>query len=118
MEDESKLSVNRMVEMAMGLSMASLFAQAMNANYTNTARTLNNDQLNTPTRYIHAIIEGVQKGPFTLGEIISLIKAGSITPQSYVWKPGMIKWELAKDVHDIAPSLEQSCMQPPKSESL
>lgn len=116
MDDDSKLSVNKMVEFAMGLSMASLFNQAMNNTFVNTAKKFNNDQLDIPPRYIYAIIGGAQKGPFSLGEVMAFIKSGDITPESYMWKPGMPEWKLAKDITDIAPGLEFMPPQSPKTD--
>lgn len=116
--DDNKLSVNNMVEMAMGLSMASLFSQAMNSAFSNSTRILTNEQLNTPARYIHAIIDGEQKGPFSLGEIMAMIQSGNIVPETYMWKPGMPEWKPAKEITDITPGLEQIPPAGPQNESL
>lgn len=104
--NDSKLSVDNMVNFAMGLSMASLFTKAMDAAYANTARSLNNSQMQTPARYVYAIVGGAQKGPFSLGEVMQMIQSGDITPETYMWKPGMSEWKLAKDITDIAPGME------------
>ena len=93
-----------MVEMAMGLSMASLFASAMNETSKNMSRAVNNEQLSAPSKYVYAIIDGQQKGPYSLGEIKSLIQSGDITPDSWLWKPGMADWQVAKDITDISPA--------------
>lgn len=105
MDDKSKLSVDNMVEMAMGLSMASLFSQAMNSAFANSTR-IQHDPLNTPAKYLYAIIDGEQKGPYSPGEIMAFIHAGSVTPETYMWKPGMPEWKRAKEITDIAPGIE------------
>ena len=118
MEDDSQLSVNRMVEFAMGFSMASLFHKAMETTYANTTPLLNNNQVNTPAKYIYAIIDGQQQGPFSLGEIMDCIRSGKIIPETYIWKPGMQEWKLAKDIEDIAPDVNMVPPQVPKSDGL
>lgn len=117
MDDESKLSVNNMVEMAMGLSMASLFSQAMNSAFSNSTRILKDDPMYAPARYIHAIVNGEQKGPFSSGEIMSMIQSGTIVPETYMWKPGMPEWKPAKDITDITPGLELIPPAAPQNES-
>lgn len=108
MEDGSKLSVNNMVELAMGLSMASLFAQAMNATFQNNARMLGNNEVAVPPKYIYAIIDGQQQGPFSQGEVMQLIRDEKVTLETYIWKAGMPEWKPAKEVTDITPGLEQT----------
>lgn len=95
-----------MVEFAMGISMASLFANAMNSAYVNNMRLNNNDQFIVPPKYIHAIINGKSKGPLSLGDVISMVQSGEITPDTYMWKPGMADWKLAKDITDIGLSFD------------
>lgn len=116
MGDDSKLSVNNMVELAMGLSMASLFTQAMSSTMNNTARMLNNDQVANAPRYIHAIVGGQQKGPFTVGEITAMIQSGDITPKTYMWKPGMPEWKHAEEIGDIGPTFDMAPPAAPKNE--
>jgi len=113
MGDDSKISVNNMMELAMGLSMASLFASAMNTTYKNTARVLDNDQVSAPPKYIHAIVGGVQKGPFSIGEITAMIQSGDITMDTYMWKPGMPEWQFARDISDIGPTFDLTPPQIP-----
>lgn len=92
----------------MGLSMTSVFANAMNDAYNNTKRMVNNHELAEPPRYIHAILNGQQKGPFTLGEVLAMIQAGDITLETFMWKPGMPEWKLAKDIADISPNFTET----------
>lgn len=99
-----------MVELAMGLSMASMFAGAMKNTFANSQPLLNNDQLAAPTRYLHAIVGGEQKGPYTVGEIIAMVESGEITPETYMWKPGMPQWKPAKEIGDLGPGIN---IEPP-----
>ena len=111
---DSNLSIDKMVEMAMGFSMGSLFAKSMNDAYANSAARLNNNQLNEPPRFIHAIVEGKQAGPFSEGEVLALIQQGSITQESYIWKPGMPEWKRASEVDQMKPSFNTQVPEPPK----
>ncbi len=115
--EDGKLSVNNMVEMAMGLSMASLFTQAMNNAAANTNRMINNDRIGVPPRYIHAITDGVKKGPFSVGEIVAMIRSGEVTQDTYLWKPGMLEWKCAKDIDDISLELHDAPPAEPKPEN-
>ncbi len=112
---DSKLSIDNMVELAMGLSMASLFSQAMNSTFQNTVRTLGNDQVAAPPKFIYAMIDGRQAGPMSLGEVAELIRGGKITMETYIWKPGMAEWKPAKEVNDVSPSFE---VAPPEAPNL
>lgn len=101
---DDKLSINNMVELAMGLSMASLFSQAMTNAHNNTARMLDNSQAGAPPRYIFVIVNGTQRGPLTLGEITEMIRTGEVTPETYMWKQGMPAWKRASEIDDINPT--------------
>lgn len=111
---DSNLSIEKMVEMAMGMSMGSLFAKSMNDAYINNSARLNNQQLKEPPRLIYTIIDGQQKGPFSEGEMLDLIQKGSVTPDSYIWKPGMAEWKKASEVDRMNPSFNIQIPEFPK----
>ena len=111
---DSNLSIEKMVEMAMGISMGSLFAKSMNDAYANSAARLNNNQLNEPPKLIHAIINGKQEGPFSEGEILDRIQNNCITQDSYIWKPGMSEWKKASEVDQMKPSFNTQVPETPK----
>ena len=104
--------MNSVVGFAMGISMASVIANAMNSAYTSTMR-LSNDQVVAPPKYIHVIVNGKSMGPLTLGEVISMVQSGDITPETYMWKPGMADWKPAKDINDIGLRFEATPPQIP-----
>ena len=74
--------------------------------------------MNAPAKYIYAIIDGQQQGPFSLGEIMDSIRSGKIVPETYMWKPGMQEWKLAKEITDIAPAVDMLPPETPKNEGL
>lgn len=117
MDDDSKLSIERMMETAMGLSMASLFQQAMTTAGKTLQQSLDPAAPGPPPRYIYAMIGGNQQGPFSLGEIVAHIRAGEITPSTYIWKSGMSAWKPAREVTDLAPELGAVPPQMPQSDT-
>lgn len=118
-------SMNDLMELSMGLSMATVFARAMGGMMDHAMAQVEraNAPLGNPNfapgqistqAYIHAILDGRQQGPFTLNQILSLIREGQITAETYMWKPGMTAWMHAAEIQDIAPDLQ--CVPPPVPE--
>ncbi len=117
MSDDNKMM--DIMGLAMGLSMASLFSQAMGKAMTGSMNQVSAAQaplgdpvfpgqlsaVQASTPYIHAIIGGQQRGPYSLNDVVAMIRRGEITTDTYIWKPGMTAWAQAKDVTDIAPQL-------------
>lgn len=102
---DDNLSMNNLLELAMGLSMTSLFQQTMKITQENLNQQLDPNYTPAPPRYIYAIIEGRQQGPFSLGEVVEYIRKGAITPKTYIWKQGMQNWLPAEQVEDLTPEL-------------
>ncbi len=96
-------SMDKLVEFGMGMAIANQMAQSMN-------QTLNHMQIpgagksmqnsNTETVYF-AVLDGKAAGPFSLIEIARLISEKRIVKETYIWKPGMQKWDLAENVNEI-----------------
>lgn len=57
--------------------------------------------LPTATQFF-AAIDGKQAGPYTLEQLSQLVAAGTITPQTQVWKKGMTAWTIANTVPELA----------------
>lgn len=104
--NNDNLSLENMVEFAMGLSMTTLFNKAMSSSYDTLNSILNQNNAPVPPRYIYAVLDGKQQGPFSLGEVMHLIREGAIKEHTYIWKQGMIDWKQAKDVDDLSPELK------------
>ena len=49
-----------------------------------------------------AAIDGKQAGPYTMAQLSQLTAAGTINPQSQVWKKGMSGWASANTVPELA----------------
>lgn len=46
-----------------------------------------------------------QLGPLTLEQVNELARDGVITPETFVWRPGMGEWKAAQDVPDLGSSI-------------
>ncbi|MGN1046383.1 MAG: DUF4339 domain-containing protein [Candidatus Cryptobacteroides sp.] len=42
-----------------------------------------------------------QKGPYTVSQLNQMLREGSITVESFVWRSGMSEWKMIKDCPDI-----------------
>lgn len=103
MDDKNFLSVENMVNMAMGLSMTSFYANVIGKANDNILKSMDLGG-SGPQRYIYAMINGSQQGPFSLGDLAEHIRSGAVTPETYIWKVGMSEWKLAREVEDIMPT--------------
>lgn len=51
-------------------------------------------------QYVLAL-NGEQKGPFTIAQLNEMLRQGTITVESLVWRSGMSNWLMIKDCPDI-----------------
>ncbi len=59
-----------------------------------------------------AMVRGSQVGPMAQGPLEQLIRAGEVTPKSFVWCEGMAEWRRAETLPQLAGSL--AATRPPK----
>jgi len=57
------------------------------------------------------------KGPFTLEAILALIRAGGITSNTFVWKPGLAAWQPASALPELSPGFAEPKFPPPPEQS-
>ena len=50
----------------------------------------------------HAMIGGVQQGPFDVKALMGKVSAGEVTLRTYLWKAGMADWKRAADVPEVS----------------
>jgi hypothetical protein len=62
-----------------------------------------------------AMVRGSQVGPMPQEPLEQLIRAGEVTPKTFVWCEGMAEWRRAETLPDLAPSL--AATRPPKPAS-
>ncbi len=62
----------------------------------------------------HAMIGGVQQGPFDVKALMGKVTAGEVTLRTYLWKAGMTDWKRASDLPEVSPIFAGG-NQPPAS---
>lgn len=95
-------SMDKLVEFGMGMAIANQMASSMN-------QTLNQMQIPGAGRTMphnneniyYAVIDGSQAGPYSLTELSRLIGEKRIVKETYIWKPGMEKWEMAENISEV-----------------
>jgi len=102
MNEDNFYSIDRLVEFGMGIAVAQQMVKSMNYALSNTQipGPMNPMQSRVPQSY-HVIIEGKQVGPFSEQEMVRLIGDGKIVKTTYVWRPGMVKWDIVENVPDV-----------------
>lgn len=66
-----------------------------------------------PQSQYHISVNGQQMGPFTIPQLSQMAQAGQLTQQTYVWKQGMLNWDFAGNVQELAPLFIQQAPQTP-----
>jgi hypothetical protein len=56
------------------------------------------------------MIEGNQAGPFSEQELSRLISEKKVVKETYIWKPGLVKWEIAEKLPEV---LKLVALSPP-----
>lgn len=101
------MDINEMADAAMGFAMYDSYRKIMDQN----SATLQSS-VPPPVKDWYAILNGTQAGPFTLGEMASMLKSGSVNAGTYVWKRGMEDWLPAESVPEL-----KSVISPSQNES-
>lgn len=103
MNDNDKFfSIDKLVEFGMGIAIADQMVNSMN-------KALNETQIPGAGKVIplqpeivyYAVIDGKQKGPYSITELSRLIAEKKIVKETYIWKPGMKQWDLAQNISEI-----------------
>lgn len=50
----------------------------------------------------HAMIAGVQQGPFDVKALMGKVSSGEVTLRTYLWKAGMADWKRAADLPEVS----------------
>lgn len=96
MSDDNSL-FDKMVEMGMGMAMASQIPKMMNQAMPD-AGGQTPPPIGQAGLQIYVGINGTQAGPFNEQELIALVQKKTLTAQSLVWKKGMRAWAPASQV--------------------
>jgi hypothetical protein len=95
-------SMDKLVEFGMSMAIANQMASSMNQTFNQMQVPGAGKTMPTATDNIYfAVIDGKQSGPYSLTELSRLIAEKKIVKETYVWKPGMAKWDLAENVDEV-----------------
>ena len=111
MGDDDFHSINHLVEFGMSMAVAQQMVRSMN-DITAGVRVAGamNPIPNDSQLFYYVIVAGRQAGPFSVHEFSRLISEGSVTRETLIWKPGMLKWEAADCLPEV---LRLVMLQPP-----
>ena len=112
MNNDNFYSIDRLVEFGLGIGVAQQMVKSMNHALANTYIPGSMNPMDTqrvPTIF-YVALEGKPAGPFSEEQISRLIAEGKVTKTTYVWKPGMTKWDFTENVPDV---LKLVALSPP-----
>jgi len=102
MDKDNFYSIDKLIEFGMSMAVAQQMVQTMNFALNNMYVPGSMHQENRSTlNFYYAIIDGKQAGPFSEQELCRLIQDKKIVSETYMWKPGLSKWDLAKNIPDV-----------------
>lgn len=101
--------------MMTGMMVGGAMGQQMAGMMNNLGQNMNN-AMNTPppmpnVQYFVAV-NGQQAGPFQMEQLRQLVQNNQLTQQTYVWKQGMVNWDLAGNVAELASLFMQNTPPP------
>ncbi|MYN47278.1 DUF4339 domain-containing protein [Pseudoduganella sp. FT93W] len=89
--------VGMMTGLAVGGVMGGQMANMMNA----AGQTIQQPPPPPQIQY-NVSVNGASTGPYNFPQLEAMVRAGQLTTQMHVWKPGMAGWELAGAVAELA----------------
>ena len=103
MNTDNFYSIDRLVEFGLGIGVAQQMVKSMNHALSNTyiPGTMNPMGAQRQSSTFFVVLGEKQAGPFAEEELTRLIADGEVTKATYVWKPGMPKWDLAENVPEV-----------------
>lgn len=102
MNEHSFYSMDRLIEFGMSMAIAQQMVQTMNTAIQQTHVPGAMNPMQPPTQqFYYAMLDGKQAGPFSEQELSRLIAEKKIEKHTYIWKPGMLQWELAEKMPEI-----------------
>lgn len=103
MNNDNFFSIDRLVEFGLGIAVAQQMANTMNHAIQNTmipGAQFPMQPSRLPSGF-YAVLDGKQAGPFSEAELVRLISENKITKSTYLWQPGMMKWDHAENIPDL-----------------
>lgn len=100
--DNSFNSIDRILEFGMSMAIANQMILTMNACMANTVVPGADNAMRSPTRQYYMVIDNrTQVGPYEEKELAEYVKAGSLKPDTLVWRQGLAGWVFAKSLPEI-----------------
>lgn len=93
--------VGMMTGMAVGGAMGGQMSNMMNMTGQNIQAQMSAPPPPPQVQY-NVIVNGQSAGPFNMVQLQQMIRAGQLTVNQHVWKPGMTNWDLAGNVAELA----------------
>lgn len=111
MDNDFFYSLDKLVEFGLGTSAAAQMINTMNNSIANmTTPGADNLMLASKDPIYYVALDSVASGPYSSTELTRLIAEGKVSKETYIWKPGMPKWEYAGGLQDV---LKLVAMTPP-----
>lgn len=103
MTDDNFLPIDKLMEFGMGLAVARQMGQSMNhaMNQMQIPGVMSPPPATARGSY-YALLDGQQTGPLSEQDLPDLIAKGRIVQETYIWRAGMPKWDLARHLPELA----------------
>lgn len=102
MDDHSFFSINRLVEFGMSIAVAQQMVSTMNHTFTNMHIPGTMNQMQPAQQpFYYVVLDGQQAGPFSEQELARLITEKKVVKETFIWKPGFIRWEIAEKIPEV-----------------
>jgi hypothetical protein len=105
MNDNGFYSVDRLLEFGMSMAIARQMVKSMNDMMANMQipGSINHSPFSghVNPNIFYAILDNKQEGPFSETEFARLVASKKIVKETYIWKPGMIDWQLAEKIPSV-----------------
>lgn len=97
-------SAGQMMGAGMGLGMGVGVGGVFGAQMGQTAGVMNQQAPPPPSVSVyHVLLDNVQQGPYDMSTLRQFVQNGRLTPETYVWQPGMSQWAKAGERPDLQP---------------
>ena len=102
MTEGSFFSIDRLVEIGMGMTIAQQMIKTMNESMTHMHIPGAMNSIESPKQlFFYAMIEGKQAGPFSEQEITRLIGESKVSKETYIWMPSLSNWKMAEQIPEV-----------------
>lgn len=102
MDENFYYSLDKLIDFGLGATIATQMINNMNQSINSmTIPGVNNSLDSNNGSFYFAVLSGKAEGPYSITELARLINDGHIVKETYLWKPGMAKWDLVQNMPEI-----------------